>query len=70
MYIKKHVEKGMCFINDLSDELRDLRTFENVTKMYNIKENVLEHGSLIRPFKCYKGQLDYFKIPNNPVFAL
>ena len=49
------------FINDLCDdidELGNLRTLENFTKMYNIKTNVLEYGSLIRAVKCYIGQLD------------
>ena len=36
--------------------------------MYNIKTNLLEYGSLIRAVKCYIGQLDNIKIPNNPVF--
>ena len=45
-----------------------MRTFEIFTKMYNIKTIFLEYGSLIRAVKCYTGQLDSFKIPNNPVF--
>ena len=62
---KKYVEKGIIFINDLCDELGNLRTFENFTKMYNIKTNFLEYGSLIRAVKCFIGQLDNIKIPNN-----
>ena len=65
---KNNVEKGIIFINDLCDELGNLRTFENFIKMYNIKTNVLECGSLIRAVKCYIGQLDNIKIPNNQVF--
>ena len=45
-----------------------MRTFENFTKIYNIKTNFLEYGSLIRAVKCYISQIDYFKIHNNPVF--
>ena len=53
---KKCVENGIIFINYLCNELGNLRTFENFTKMYNI--NFLEYGSLIREVKCYIGQLD------------
>ena len=31
---KKYVEKGIIFINDLCDELGNLRTFENFTKIW------------------------------------
>ena len=62
---KKYVEKGIIFTNDLCDELGNLRTFENFTKMYNIKTKFLEYGSLIRAVKCFIGQLDNIKIPNN-----
>ena len=44
-----------------------MRTFENFIKMYNIKTNFLEYGSLIMAVKFYIGQLDNIKIPNNPV---
>ena len=53
---KKCVENGTIFINYLCNELGNLRTFENFTKMYNIKTNFLEYGSLIREVKCYIGQ--------------